>query len=275
MTYQVRLASSANAGLRCWQRLLNTDIESHMDTCIAQPLDSSRHRTLRVGAFPDFSYSSRQQHAILGWSEIALAAADYPLALLKHTETGQFNVVALYGFQPDRNLYVAGSHWYATYIPQNSLRYPFFVSATGALGLAIDERSDVFGVPDGDRLFDDAGDPTPYTRQLATALSNLRQDFEDMRAFVDALTQLQLVRPLEVRLRMEDGAESRIDGLYSISDRAQSSLPADSVVTLHRQGYLQALSILMASLAQINRLQQLHNAQSDPRIREVDLLLRD
>ena len=246
-----------------------------MDTCIARPLDSSRHRTWRVGAFPDFSHSLRQQHAILGWSEIALAAADYPLALLKHTETGQFNVVALYGFQPNRNLYVAGSHWRATYIPQNSLRYPFFVNATGVLGLGIDERSELLGAQDGHLLFDDRSEPTAYTRQIAAALRDLREDFAEMRAFADALTQLQLVRPLVVILRMEDGAESRIEGLYSISDQAQSFLAAESIVTLHRKGYLQALSILMASLAQINRLQQLYNAQSAPRIRDLELMLKD
>lgn len=245
-----------------------------MDTC-TRPLDASRHRTLRVGAFPDFAQASRQQHAILGWSEIALAAADYPLALLKHNDTGQFNVVALYGFQPDRNLYIAGSHWHATYIPQNSLRYPFFANSAGALGLAIDERSELIGVAEGHRLFDDTGQPTAYTVQISDALRDLRQDFEDMREFVLALTRLQLVRPLELILRMEDGAESQIEGLYSISDQAQSSLAADAVVALHRKGYLQALSILMASLAQINRLQQLHNARSSLGIRQVELVLSD
>ena len=42
---------------------------------------------------------------------------------MKHADTGRFNVVALYGFTPGQNLYVTGSHWHATYIPQNSLRY--------------------------------------------------------------------------------------------------------------------------------------------------------
>lgn len=239
------------------------------------PLDPRRHRTTQVGAFPDFAHAGRQQHAILGWSEIALAAADYPLALMKHADTGQFNVVALYGFSADRNLYVAGSHWHATYIPQNSLRYPFLANSAGVLGLAIDERSELIGAPQGQRLFDETGQPTPYTAQIANAIHGLRRDFEDMREFVNSLTELQLVRPLEVILRMEDGAESRVEGLYSISDQAQSSLPGDAVVALHRKSYLQALSILMASLAQINRLQQLHNAQSPVRIREAELLLAE
>lgn len=242
---------------------------------IATPLDPNRHGPLQVGAFPDFAHASEQQHAILGWSEIALAAADYPLALLKHSGTGQFNLVALYGFRPAQNVYVAGSHWHATYIPQNSLRYPFFANDAGALGLAIDERSGLIGVADGQRIFDDAGRPTPYTVQIAAALRELQRDFEDMHEFVGELLRLQLIRPLLLMLHMEDGTTSQIEGLYSISDQAQASLADSAIVALHRNGYLQAVPILMASLVQMNRLQQLHNAQSPHRIRDVELMLKD
>ena len=242
---------------------------------IATPLDPNRHGQLRVGAFPDFGHASRQQHAILGWSEIALAAADYPLALLKHADTGQFNVVAMYGFKANQNLYVADSHWHATYIPQNSLRYPFFANDVGALGLAIDERSELIGAPEGQRIFDEAGQPTSYTVQIAAALHELRRDFEDMQELVREVVRLQLIRPLQLILHMEDGTASEIEGLYSISDRAQAALTDSAVVALHRKGYLQAISILMASLVQMNRLQQLHNAQSPHRIRDVELMLKD
>lgn len=241
---------------------------------IGTPLDPNRHGRLRVGAFPDFTHASRQQHAILGWSEIALAAADYPLALMKHTDTGQFNIVAMYGFKPAQNLYIAGSHWHATYIPQNSLRYPFFANDAGTLGLAIDERSELIGVPDGQPIFDDAGQPTPYTMQIAAALRELRRDFEDMQELVSELVRLQLIRPLQLILDMEDGSTSEVEGLYSISDQAQAALTDSAVVALHRKGYLQAISILMASLVQMNRLQQLHNAQSPHRIRDVELMLK-
>jgi hypothetical protein len=243
------------------------------------PLDSHRHRRTHVGPFPDFSHARQQQHAILGLSEIALAAADYPLALMKHTDTGRFNVVALYGFSPVENLYIAGSHWHATYIPENSLRYPFFSNQTGVLGLAIDERSELIDrsgdAAEGQRLFDDAGQPTPYTMQIAAAIRELRRDYEAMQELAGALAQQRLIRPLTVVLSMEDGSESQIDGLYSIGERAQSSLANDAIVTLHRSGHLHTISILRASLVQMNRLQQLHDAQSSRRIRDVELTLRE
>jgi hypothetical protein len=239
------------------------------------PLDPSRHRNTCVAPFPDFAHAREQQHAIVGYSEIPLAAADYPLALMKHADTGRFNIVALYGFSLRRNLFVIGSHWHATYIPENSLRYPFLANSAGALGLAIDERSELVGELDGQRLFDDAGNPTDYAMQVADTVRWLQRDFEAMQELVGVLLQLQLVRPLSLVLRMADGSESEIEGLYSVSDKALSSLADPDTVTLHRRGYLQAIAVLMASLVQINRLQQLHNGQSPPRIRDVEILLRD
>src|ERR1041384_2219602 len=102
-------------------------------------LDPVRHRETRIGPRPDLTHAATQNHAILGLSECSLAAADYPLVLMKHTETGQFNVVALYGHERDRNLYIVNQHWHASYVPLATLRYPFLLDPKGALGLGIEE----------------------------------------------------------------------------------------------------------------------------------------
>lgn len=246
-----------------------------MNPIAISPLDPSRHRSTRIGAFPDYSHASKQQHAILGSSEILLATADYPLVLMKHADTGRFNIVALYGFAANQNLYVAGSRWHATYIPQSSLRYPFLASDTGVLGLAIDEHSGLVGNPEGHRLFDEAGRPTDYTVQIADTLRWLRNDFEAMQELVQALTQMSLVKPLSLMLRRADATEEQIEGLYTIGDRALASLADKDIVALHRKGFLRVISILTASLVQMNRLQQLHNAQSPMRIVNIAMTLRE
>jgi len=204
-----------------------------------------------------------------------LAAADYPLVLMKHADTGRFNVVALFGFSSGRNLYVTESHWQATYIPQNTLRFPFMASDAGVLGLAIDERSELIDAPTGHRLFNETGRPTDYTLQIARTLQWLRQDFEAMQRLVEELVQLALVRPLTLLLRLDDGAESQIEGLYSISDQALTSLADRDVLALHRKGFLRVTSVLAASLVQLNRLQQLHNAESPRRIANIAMSMRE
>jgi hypothetical protein len=255
-----------------------------MNTCIPEwtntemvgagkgtPLDPARHREMRVGALPDYPHASEQQHAILGFSEILLAAADYPLLLMKHEETGRFNVVALYDFgcTARKNLYVLASHWHATYIPQSTLRYPFMASDAGVLGLAVDERSGLVGETEGHRLFDESGRPTEYTVKIAKALQWMKKDFEAMQAFAQVLAQKSLLKPLSLLLRLEDASEQQLEGLYTLDEQALASAAESDIITLHRNGFLRAASILAASLVQLNRLQQLHTAQLKPRIVDI------
>ena len=79
---------------------------------------------------------------------------------------------------------------------------------------------------------------------------------------VDDFAQRKLIRPLQLVLRFNDGTEHQIEGLYSLGTEALASLTDDSVVALYRAGDLAAASIMSASLSQIERLRQLHNASS-------------
>jgi hypothetical protein len=232
-------------------------------------LDPSKHGNMRVGPGPDLTYAATQNHAILGLSECSLAAADYPLVLMKHSQTGQFNVVALYGHDHDRNLFIVNQHWHATYVPLATLRYPFFLDPAGALGLAIDEAS-CTEVSDGKPLFAD-GTATEFLVGIAGLLQSMQGDFAAMQTFAATLAELKLLRPLNLRLRYDDGSRRQIEGLYSVSRAALAALADRDVLALHRRDYLQACHVIIASLAQMNRLQQLHDAQSARRIVEIGM----
>jgi hypothetical protein len=70
-----------------------------------------------------------------------------------------------------------------------------------------------------------------------------------------------LIRPLQHNLRFDDGNEHQIDGLYSLGTDALAGLVDHAVLELYRSGNLAAAAIMSASLAQIERLRQLHNAR--------------
>ena len=211
-------------------------------------------------------HAATQNHAVLGLSECSLAAADYPLVLMKHADTGQFNVVALYGYERERNLYIVNQHWHASYVPLATLRYPFFLDPGGALGLAIEE--DGCTTAEGNALFAE-GAPTPFLARIAELLQSMQRDFTAMQAFAGTLAELKLIRPLSLRLGGDDGSRRQVDGLYSIGRSALAALPDHDVLALHRRDYLHPAHVMMASLAQVNRLQQLHNAQAPRRIVEI------
>jgi hypothetical protein len=236
-------------------------------------LDSRRHGAAHVGPAPDLDHAARLNHAVIGFDEVALAAADFPLLLMKDAGTGRFHLAALFGFTPDRSLFVMNGHWHATYLPESVMRYPFLLDDSGAAGLAVDEASRLVGV-DGERLFDSRGEPTPFVHAVAERIRTMKRDREAMTAFVDAIVQHRLVRPLHLSLAFDDGVSTEIKGLYTADAAAVTELPGDALVELNKPGYLAAMHVMMASLAQLNRLQQLYNAQESRRIAHLSFGVR-
>jgi hypothetical protein len=231
-------------------------------------LDAVRHADVRVARAPDLAYAACLNHAVIGLDEVALAAADFPLVMLKDAQTGRFHLAALFGFAPDRNLFVMNGRWHATYMPEAVMRYPFLLDDNGVLGLAIDEASGLLSVS-GDRLFDSNGNPSAFARAVAERIRTMKRDRDAMTVFADTVVQHRLVRPLRLSLVFGDGGSGEIDGLYSADPAAITRLASDILVDLNRRGYLAAMHVMTASLAQLNRLQQLHNAQSSRHIAEL------
>lgn len=222
------------------------------------PLSAARHGKTRVRPRPDTAYGAQHNHAVLGLSEIQLAGADYPLLLLKDEQTGAFSIVALFGFQPGSNLYVVDSHWLATWVPGVMLRYPFYHDETAPHGLAIDEASQLLDDALGEPLFNN-GEPTAFTRSVAQTLAALIADVAAAKTLAEALAAHGVLRPLALVLTEADGHEHQIEGLYAVSQAALDTLADDAVLNLHHQGQLSAAAVLAASLAQLERLRQLHD----------------
>lgn len=219
-------------------------------------LHHARHENVRVTQPPG---SSRLRFALLGRSELTLAGADFPICLAKEADTGRFNLIALLSLIEPRNLFCYNEQWRATYQPETTTTAPFFLDPNSKHGLAVDEDSVELNTG-GTQLFDTHGKPTETLTKLFTRLKHIASDVSDAQRMVDEFARRKLVRPLQLILRLQDGREHQIDGLYSLGTEALAALNDNCVVTLYRSGDLAAAAIMSASLAQIERLRQLHNA---------------
>ena len=232
-------------------------------------LDPVRHAHLRKALAPDLAYAAQLDHALIGLGEVALAAADYPLVLLKDAQTGRFHLASLLGFGDNRNLFVLNGSWHATYLPETVLRYPFFLDPAAPLGLAIDEGSALLG-GHGERLFRDDGSLSSATLTMQERIQHMMRDRTAMTEFVDQIVGMRLVRPLRITLAYDAGNQAEIGGLYGIDQFALEALDGESLHRLNQQGYLAPMHVMLASLLQLNRLEQLHNATPDrPKVRVV------
>jgi hypothetical protein len=234
-------------------------------------LDSARHHALRVDPMAG---AAVRQFVQIGLSEIALTAADMPLCLDKDAQTGRFNLIALFGLIEPRNLFWRDHAMQATYLPRAASLTGFRRDTAGAAALAIDEADASLGAR-GDALF--AGDlsPSPLLIQIGVALDDLVMDIAAAQALVDLYARHRVIRPLSLVLRHDDGQEHAIAGLYALDEEALASLDDATVLALHRADCLAPAAVMTASLAQVERLRQLHNASSPHPIASFRLALAD
>lgn len=225
------------------------------------PLVAERHAGITIGPRPDPAYSARHHHAVLGLSEIMLAAVDYPVLLMKDGDTGAFSIIALFGFGPGQNRYVIDGRWVATWVPGAMLRYPFYHDETAPHGVAIDEDCSLLNAAGGAALFVD-GAPSSLLSGIAETIAALVDDIAAAQSLARTLAANGLVRPLTMVLTESDGRENQLDGLYAISPQALDGLDDNTVVSLHRQGALRAAAVMAASLGQLERVRQLHDYAS-------------
>ena len=95
------------------------------------------------------------------------------------------------------------------------------------------------------------------------------------KAMVDDLAARRLIRPLSVVLRHADGPEHVLDGLYTVAPEALRALDDAAVVALHRADRLAPAAVMAASLAQVERLRQLHDATQPRAIASIAITVEE
>ena len=226
---------------------------------------AERHAGLTIGHGTDLAAAAGLGHVPLGFSEIPLAVCDYPIVLIKDGATGAFRLVALLGFAANRNLFVIGENWAATYLPHNVLRLPFYLGAPdgGAPELCLDEASSLIGRTPGNTLFEPNGTETAFLAGRRKLLQTMLADAEKTAAFVSTITAARLVTPMTITLHHADQHQQDIEGAYTIDPLALEALDGAALIALHRDGHLGAIYAVMHSLGQLSRLEQLHNAHGE------------
>ncbi len=227
--------------------------------------NADRHRDVRIIPGPDMAWSRQMNHAHIGLSEAGVAASDYPLLFMKDSESGRFRLVALFGLKPDANFFVVSDQWQATYLPLKAAGAPFHLAGPEK-ALCIDEASNLVSTDTGIALFSAEGGETAELLRIQSMFDYLRSDLDAADDFVAALVSLGLIRPLSITLEFGEGASEQIEGLYSISPPRLGILDDAAIVDLHRSNFSDKIHIIINSLGQLNRIQQLSQFHIDRKI---------
>ncbi len=222
------------------------------------PLNAGVHLQTRLGGLAgDFSFSTQTNSIPLAAVEFFDTAREYPIAFTGQ-EGGALFPIALLGVRQNENLFVgADGRWEGRYIPAFVRRYPFVLAEkqdADDFNVYLDEAYAGFGAVDGERLFTDAGEQTPFLKQALEFLSNYQGEIRRTRLFVERLQALELLIPRVLEVVRNSQPPMVLQGFSVVDEQRLMALSDAQLIELARSGFLAWIYAHLMSLGNVSGL---------------------
>lgn len=235
-----------------------------------QLLDNITHKNLRVQTHHHPRFGDTSSYSRLFISEFRHAQGDYPILFRKHSETAQFEAIALFGFAAEENLFLDEKGWHASYIPLAIQRRPFLIGfghdphspvAEPRPMVHVDMDSPRLSDTEGEAVFLEQGGQSDYLQRISAVLNAIHLGDAQTKDFIDTLLTHELIEAVSIRVKLNDGSNNELNSLYTINEDKLAQLPAEVLISLFKQGYMQHIYMVIASMAAMSRLIELKNQQ--------------
>ena len=226
-------------------------------------LSNTEHQALKVNPNAAAIYASTKHLLNLRATEVAKVTCDLPVFFARNAQNGSYTISALTSFNANKNLLVNNTKWHALYTPMCMQSYPLYLLTHDANSsdyfVAIDEESSVVNIEQGEALFDNKGTPSLFlSAQKKLLEADLKNDYLTYK-FTQELVRLGLIKDIDIILQFKQGDPQTIQGLSTVDEDKLQALDHDTIVNLHKQGYLNVLNSMLISLFQLNALVKIHN----------------
>ncbi|MFO1390078.1 SapC family protein [Cellvibrio sp.] len=233
------------------------------------PLNNVVHKDLKIVQ----KYSEDFGHnvgAVLTFpTEFADIQREYPILFQKNAETQKFQSIALLGLTPNENLFLKDDKWNARYIPAIVAREPFVIgfedqSATGgeknAPVVMVDMDSPRISTQEGQPVFLEFGGNTRYLERVNSILQSIYQGSAISDEMFEAFTELDLIEPVSLEVKLNNGEVHRLTGNYTIHREKLNSLSAENLEKLNKAGFLEGAFLITNSLNNMQNLIDIKNS---------------
>jgi hypothetical protein len=224
-------------------------------------LNSQTHRNLRFETARANREAANVNIVSVIPREFPRLLAHYPIFFTKSADSGQFEPAALLGFERGENLFVSEGIWDAAYVPLQIQRQPFALiprlatpGTPASLELAVDLANPHVQTQDGERLFQDDGQPSKFLQTISSMLSALVSGSREAYAFTGKLAQFNLLETVRLDIEFVTGTDTKLAGLYWIAESAVKLLTAAQLAELRDLQYLEWMYFQMGSLAHMANL---------------------
>ena len=225
------------------------------------------HKDLRVITQRGEGYGDAVKSTLAFTFEFRNLQAHYPI-LLQQDSAGLLQPVVLFGFEEKENLFLDTGAWNGAYIPAMLRREPFLIgrqktetSHEDNRILSIDLDHPRVSRTEGEALFQPLGGRTPFLEDTANLVEQLFIALSDTRTFVDTLVEQELIENVVFDIQLNDGSQNQLLGYHTIAEHKLQTLSGQILESLSSQGFLMPVFMMLASLANLERLIELKNKQ--------------
>lgn len=227
-------------------------------------LDNISHKDLKVITTRGAQWGDTISCTTISPAEFTKVQAQQPIVFRKHPQTGQFEALALFGFENNENLLLDEQGNLAlNYLPLSMQRQPFLIGQQTQYNQGVPEQSLVVHIDldsprinkeQGEAIFLEHGGNSDYLNHIAQVLNTLHIENQALPAFFEQLLELNLIEAFSIEYQQKNGDKVTVGGFYTINQQALNSLTVSQLQSLQQSGYLQAMYMAIASLEQIPML---------------------
>lgn len=225
---------------------------------LVTPISAGRHAKWAIGGDAGYRFAAGTNSVPLTIPEFLAAAAEYPIVFTQEGEDAF--PVAIVGLDADAGLFVGeDGGWKADYIPAFVRRYPFIFSASEdgqTYTLCLDEAYE--GIDrkgtNGQRLFDDEGERTPFLSGMLDFVNAYQAEHQRTKAFGRLLAELNILEPAQARVTLPDGNSRALTGFQTISREKLKALDVDKIANLVTSDAMELIYLHLQSLRNFERL---------------------
>jgi len=226
-------------------------------------LNNVEHRDLRVVTERASEFGHNTWYALMFPLEFRALQGQYPIFFQRDAASGKFFPLALLGLQPGENLFLRDGHWASSYVPLTIRLGPFLIGRQNFVYdgvhksrrvIHIDLDSPRVSRERGEALFLEYGGNSPYLDSVADMLDAIHHGIEQSEKFIRALQAHGLLESFTLDVTLDSGEANQLGGFYTVDEERLRGLSSEDLNELHREGFLEAIYMVMASQSQLRRL---------------------